>query len=1155
MSERELLNKALLTINQLNGRLKELVPETSGKEQLNHLGQEHGIDDDIAIVGMSCQFPEAKNIKVFWEKLCKQFDGVSHYPASRLSLLGIQEEELETKLENIYGGYLEDIELFDPALFKISPREARCMDPQQRLLMLNVHQALFDAGLLEQPDLRKTGVFISHYASEYAPFYADQYDKESALFFAAGNASSISANRISYLYDLQGPSLLLDTACSSSLVAVDIACEYLRKGSIDFALVGGVSLNLNPYVTQVLQDSGMLSTDGKCKTFDQTADGYVPGEGVGVIVLQRAKEAKEKKAKIYSLIAGSSINQDGKSNGLTAPNGVAQEELIKQAFHNAGIDPKTAQYIETHGTGTYLGDPVEIESLVNALNKTDSDDKQTCFLGCLKTNIGHLEPAAGIAGLIKASLCLYQGKIPANNHLKNINPLLKFDQAIFTLPEEITEWPEKEKIAGVSSFGFGGVNGHVVLKNNKENHLNGSINLVDQYPVYEFNLKPYWLSNKKIAENHTDKRISKNIEFLSFEFIDSPTDFLRVRLTANDAISGINDTGNFHIGFYIESIYKIFSKYIGVNKVYIKKIDFLKALLISKKETTLVDVVIKEIKKGDGARSEFSIDFYFKHERSGSSWEMAARANVLPYIPSEVKIKSFKSINEKESQSLTEDEFYKKYQSIGYPVDGFIRSINAIDLYGKESIANLKLSFSDESYTLGMHPGAIDAAVQPAIIMQGSLFAMTSSMEGIGLYRSLYKNNRYILHNQLLTREEENKKEFSTAWTIHDSNNEVFIHCEKAILQQVGNDAVVLSSDYVVSPSFLLDKISNLLEVDPSEVNREETLINLGMDSIMIMSLMEMLGDINLSVNQLFEITINELIALILVDDEDRFKAKKTSLPLVDYSLNKEKWIRGIKKENSKIRLYCFPHGYSSSSIFKNWVDGFPDEVEVRPIELPGRGARYKEKPIEYVEEMAESFIQVIQDDLERPYAFFGNSIGSLMAYVTTLYLKKRKMPMPKSLIVSAFTAPFLPNPILKMIRGNYRLNGLSSLPAVADVTNPKNTELINRVVDIVMDSPQGFGLTVDQDTALSQLPVIVAAKRMADTFNPDVVEPISIPIVSLHGNDDVWVSQDEMNAWSELTDESFSSEVFPGDHHFMNPDQSEERVISFVKNLLLTRL
>ncbi|MDJ0724562.1 MAG: alpha/beta fold hydrolase [Prochloraceae cyanobacterium] len=400
---------------------------------------------EIAIVGMGCRFPGANNPQEFWQLLRDRVDGITLSQRSYL--------------EQQWGGFLENVDLFDPQFFGISPREASSLDPQQRLLLEVSWEALENAAIAATSLARsQTGVFIGISSSDYSLLNANNVD----VYSGTGNAHSIAANRLSYYLDLRGPSLSVDTACSSSLVALHLACASLRNGECNLAIAGGVNLILASELTQTFSKAGMMAADGRCKTFDASADGYVRGEGCGIVILKPLDAAIQDGDNILAVIKGSAINQDGRSNGLTAPNGLAQTKVISQALANAKIAAADLDYIEAHGTGTSLGDPIE----VNALNAVLSGDRlKKCAIGSVKTNIGHLEAAAGIAGLIKVVLSLQNQEIPANLHLQKLNPHINIDTNAIDIPREIQPWKSKDKprLAGVSSFGFGGTNAHVIL--------------------------------------------------------------------------------------------------------------------------------------------------------------------------------------------------------------------------------------------------------------------------------------------------------------------------------------------------------------------------------------------------------------------------------------------------------------------------------------------------------------------------------------------------------------------------------------------------------------------------------------------------------------------------------------------------------------------
>ena len=422
-------------------------------------------NEPIAIIGLSCRFPQASNPQAFWELLRNGVDAITEVPPDRWDVDAFHSTDPATpgKITSRWGGFLDGVDLFDPHFFGISPREAARMDPQQRLLLEVSWEALENA-FIPPPSLAgsRTGVFIGISSYDYSRLQFDDPNKIDA-YAGTGNAHSIAANRLSYLFDLRGPSMAVDTACSSSLVAAHLACQSLRSGESDVALVGGVNLILTPELTITFSQARMLSPDGRCKTFDASADGYVRGEGCGVIVLKRLSDAIRDGDNILALIRGSAVNQDGRSNGLTAPNGLAQQDVIRQALANAGVAPHQIGYVEAHGTGTPLGDPIEIASLRAVLD--DGQSNSRVLVGSAKTNIGHLEAAAGIAGLIKSVLALQNEAIPPHLHLKEVNPYLALEDSRLEIGTYLRPWKRRDqaRFAGVSSFGFGGTNAHIIL--------------------------------------------------------------------------------------------------------------------------------------------------------------------------------------------------------------------------------------------------------------------------------------------------------------------------------------------------------------------------------------------------------------------------------------------------------------------------------------------------------------------------------------------------------------------------------------------------------------------------------------------------------------------------------------------------------------------
>ncbi|MBD2208741.1 SDR family NAD(P)-dependent oxidoreductase [Nostoc linckia FACHB-104] len=426
--------------------------------------------EPIAIIGIGCRFPGAKNPAAFWHLLCNGIDTITEVPKTRWDIDAFYDSDPATpdKMSTRWGGFLEQVDQFDPQFFNIAPREANSVDPQHRLLLETTWEALEDAG--QNPEgLAGTpvGVFVGISTFDYDklrfqnPVNLDGYA-------GTGTACSLAANRISYALNFTGPSIAIDTACSSSLVAVHLACQSLRQRESTIAIVGGVNIMASPWVSVTFSKGGFMAPDGRCKAFDSRANGYVRSEGSGVVVLKPLSQAVADGDRIYAVILGSAVNQDGRSNGITAPNSLAQEAVLRAAYRQARVSPGQVQYIEAHGTGTKLGDPIEVKALGKVLSE-DRHPGEYCALGSVKTNIGHTEAAAGIAGLIKVALSLKHGQIPPSLHFQEANPYIPFDKLPLRVQQKLEPWPEtgESAIAGVSSFGFGGTNAHVVLAKQK----------------------------------------------------------------------------------------------------------------------------------------------------------------------------------------------------------------------------------------------------------------------------------------------------------------------------------------------------------------------------------------------------------------------------------------------------------------------------------------------------------------------------------------------------------------------------------------------------------------------------------------------------------------------------------------------------------------
>ena len=447
------LQRAVFALKETRARLETLERQRS---------------EPIAIVGMACRFPGgACDAASFWRLLCDGVDAIGEIPPDRWDVEAFYDPDPSApgKTNLRCGGFLERIDEFDNHFFGISDREAIHIDPQQRMLLELSWEALEDAGL-PPSTMRgsRTGVFLGLSTSEYAILMTGD-PSQSDGFSAAGTALCLAANRLSFTFGLKGPSLILDTACSSSLVAAHLACQSIRSGQCDAALVGGASLLLSPYASINVTKAGFSSADGRIRAFDAAASGYVRSEGAGIVVLKPLSAALANNDLIYAVIRGSAINQNGVSNGLLAPSRAGQEEVLREAYASAGISPGKVQYVETQGTGTRLGDAIEALALGSVLNEGRAEGSR-CAIGSAKTNVGHLEAASGMVSLMKTALALTHRQVPPSLHFQTPNPDIPFAELPIEVQRHLAPWPETTgpRLAGVSALGFGGSNAHLVLE-------------------------------------------------------------------------------------------------------------------------------------------------------------------------------------------------------------------------------------------------------------------------------------------------------------------------------------------------------------------------------------------------------------------------------------------------------------------------------------------------------------------------------------------------------------------------------------------------------------------------------------------------------------------------------------------------------------------
>lgn len=442
----------------LNQRSADSLRESHGHADRNTQGR-GSINEPVAVIGVGCRFPgDIDGPERLWDFLTEKKCAITAYPDRGFTNAGTFAES---------GGFLKDVAGFDNRFFDIPPDEALRMDPQQRLLLEVSWEALEHAGIIpESLRLSRTGVFVGVSSTDYVRFVSASAQQKSTIWDNTGGSSSIIANRISYFLDIQGPSIVIDTACSSSLVAVHLACRSLSTWDCDIALVGGTNVLISPEPWGGFREAGILSQTGCCHAFDKSADGMVRGEGCGVIVLQRLSDARLEGRRILAILTGSAVNQDGKSNGIMAPNPSAQIGVLENACKSARVDPLEIGYVEAHGTGTSLGDRIEAHALGMVFGRK-RPGSGPLMIGSIKPNIGHLEGAAGIAGLIKAVLMVERGSLLPSGGFTEPNPAIPFTELGLRVVDELQEWPVvagRPRRAGVSSFGFGGTNAHVIVE-------------------------------------------------------------------------------------------------------------------------------------------------------------------------------------------------------------------------------------------------------------------------------------------------------------------------------------------------------------------------------------------------------------------------------------------------------------------------------------------------------------------------------------------------------------------------------------------------------------------------------------------------------------------------------------------------------------------
>lgn len=508
------------TISELVTYIKSNIKDVSLEER--EIKQVEINQEDIAVVGLSGRFPGASNVQEFWNNLCNSYCGIKDISREGWNEAEYYDSDGSNNTAIVKkAGLLGRIDEFDPLFFNISPKEAEQMDPQQRIFLEEAFHALEDSGYAPgRLAGEKVGVYVGVRNSDYKEKYLINNDISSQVFL--GNDTSILASRLSYFLNLKGASMAVDTACSSSLVAIHLACESIKRGEMDMALAGGVFVMTSPQFLVMASKTEMLSPSGKCKTFDESADGIAIGESVGCLVLKKLSSAIRNHDHIYGVIKGSVINQDGRTKGITAPSSISQRKLLEEAYSKYNINPETIGYMEAHGTGTKLGDPIEVKALTDAFG-TFTEKKNYCAIGSHKPNIGHTIMAAGVSGAIKVLLSLENEKIPPTINVENENRLIQFEQSPFYVCKELKKWDrnaENPRRAAISAFGFGGTNCHIIFEEAPKIEIQRKEKQAEYLAVFSARTKEQL--NARLEEFQrwiTEEHVNTNIEDICYTLL------------------------------------------------------------------------------------------------------------------------------------------------------------------------------------------------------------------------------------------------------------------------------------------------------------------------------------------------------------------------------------------------------------------------------------------------------------------------------------------------------------------------------------------------------------------------------------------------------------------------------------------------------------
>lgn len=1251
--------------------------------------------EPIAMIGMGCRFPGAHNPDELWQLLRDGVDAIATIPSDRWDADAFYDPEPATpgKMNTRWGGFLDQVDQFDAGFFGITRREAERMDPQQRLFLETSWEALEQAGIApDQLSGSATGVFVGIASINYDQFLFKGVQDLATItaYDGVGTTLSLAANRLSYLLNLRGPSLAIETACSSSLVAVHLACQSLRSQETNLCIVGGANLILSPELHITFSQARMMAPDGRCKTFDARADGYVRGEGCGAVVLKRLSDAIADQDPIWAVIRGSAVNQDGLSNGITAPNGPSQQMVIRQALDNAGVTPDQISYVEAHGTGTALGDPIEFRSLKSVLMK-DRQADQPCWLGSVKTNFGHLEGAAGIAGLIKTALSLKHQTIPPHLHFQELNPYISFKGTTFEIPTTPQVWTVTDRrFAGVSAFSFGGTNCHLVLEEappvvprqstpEMPWHLltlsaksdQGLQQLAAQYaaPATTTESLADLCCTVHQGRTHFDHRLT-----VIADSSTALTEQLQA-FTSGHASSTVkvNQTG----GKKRPKIAFLFtgqgSQYIGMGRqlyesqpVFRAAFDRCDTILQSYLPRSIRDIVYAETdplldQTAYTQPALFALEYALA--QLWQSWGIqpaavmghsvgeyvaaciagvfsledglmliAERARLMQALPAEgAMVAIFAS--EPEVRTVIQGEYGVAIAAINTPtltvIAGRRPALNRVmDRLNQQGIKTKALQVSHAFHSPLMEPMVMDfLTVAQHVTYARPQLTLISNVTGELASTEIASSDYWGCHILHPVRFAESLAKLASQGyqtlieigpkptlsamgqqclpplehpTVHflpslrpgtedwqqllTSLSELYLlgvpidwsgfhqpydhrrqplptypwqrqryWCggSSPVSSGVGIPIVEKTKSQPQSaglPSiqqpcildqftalaihqrrpFLAQHLGLLLQqvtgIDTQTIAPYKPLSTLGLDSLMATELrrrIETNWGVMVPIEYFAELTIDQFVTqvLLLLDGGSSTTQASSSLSALP-----SHWLPLLgSNPQAKTRLFCFAYAGAGISVFHNWSKVLSPEIELCPIQLPGRGPRRQEEPMRRLSAVVHALVPLIQEQSDCPFAFFGHSLGALLAFEVTRALRKISGPEPVHFFVSAARAPQLPDVDMPLHR----------LP----------DERLQAEVRRLQGTPEA--ILQDPQLMASLLPVLRADFALLETYLYTQDDPLELPITAFGGLQDQKVPQTALAAWREQTQQTFTLQMFPGNHFFLHHPQPLGQVIS----------